>query len=79
METLEQAIVYMATIWVVLSFLRKGLTYLPSRIADKIEGYICPKCITFWATLLITQDIAVAAIGALIAAVMDNILSTHKL
>ena len=75
---IEQAIGYMAIIWVAISFFRFTLPYLP-RIADKVEGYICPRCITFWVTLLITQDITIAAIGALIAAVMDNILSTIKL
>lgn len=79
METILQAITYMATIWIGISWFRKGLTYLPTKISDKIESYLCGKCLTFWITLIITQNPPVAVIAALIAAVMDNTLSTTKL
>ena len=71
---IEEAIACMALMWVIVSWTR---ALVPP--TAKIQKYLCLKCITFWATLIMTFNPVTAAMAALIAAIVDNYLNNTKI
>lgn len=70
MEQLIQALGYMSVIWVLLSWIKQFIAQ-----DNIIQKYLCSKCITFWITLAISFNPFTASIAALMAAVLEVILS----
>jgi hypothetical protein len=60
---------YFAIIWVGFSQLQ---TILLKRRYIKLVNIMCLKCFTFWITLILTFNLPIAAIAALMAFIFDN-------
>lgn len=71
---IEEAIGWMAIIWVANSMARLLIPYKP-----RIEKYLCVKCWTFWITLAITFNPITAAVAAIMAAIIDVYLNNIEI
>jgi len=64
-----EALKWMALSWVIVSW----ISFLFEKfIEPKYFFLLCLKCITFWTTLIFTQDPFIAAIASLIAYLFDS-------
>jgi uncharacterized protein involved in cysteine biosynthesis len=68
------ALTYSAIIWVILSWIKAYIN--PTH---KIYRFLCLKCITFWLILVLTFNLPLAAVAALIGAIIDNYIDTTSL
>ena len=55
--------------WVALQW----INLLP--IEERYRKYLCPKCVTFWITLIFTGKIFIAATAAFLAMVIDKYIN----
>jgi len=50
---------------------------LPSSIKDAFKTlFNCPKCYTFWLTLVVSQDLKLALLSSLVAFLLDSFVVT---
>jgi hypothetical protein len=75
-DLLLQALTYSAIIWVAVSLTKRVLEYF--RLFS-LSNVICLKCVTFYLTLLLTFNLQVAAVSALMAAIIDNYVNVTRL
>jgi hypothetical protein len=77
---LIKSLEYFTINWVIFSWLQFGIMKLKKMSCKfpktfSFEQYLCLKCITFWSTLFITQNIFAAAIASFYAWIFDNKLN----
>lgn len=70
------ALIAFSITWVFLSQAKWIINKLKLNIP---EEYLCIKCITFWSTLILTFDLPLAALAALMAYLFDNYLTQTRL
>ena len=59
---------YSSVVWTIITMLSSMLHKYNVDIFDKL---LCIKCITFWTTLIITQNIFIAAVASFGAYIID--------
>jgi len=67
------AIQFSAMSWVIVTMLTSLLHYFNIHTLDR---FICLKCTSFWFTLIITQNIFIAAVASFISFLIDKYLNS---
>ena len=61
--------------WLIDKVVWLGMKWKPLfHLTQVVKLLTCPKCLSFWTILAITHSLSLAAIGAIIAMVIDNTL-----
>ena len=61
--------------WLVGRIIRLGMRWDPMHhLLQVVKLLTCPKCLSFWTILYLTHNLFIAATGAIMAMVVDNIL-----
>ena len=61
--------------WLVGKIIRLGMKWKPfMSLIQVVKLLTCPKCLSFWTLLYLTHSLFVAATGAIVVMVVDNIL-----
>jgi len=61
--------------WLIDKIVRVGVKWKPFlHLTQLVKLLTCPKCLSFWTLLVLTHSIFIAATGAIVAEVVNNIM-----
>jgi len=61
--------------WLIDKIVGLGMKWSPLlNLTQVVKVLTCPKCFTFWTLLGLTHNLFIAAIGSVVAMVIDNML-----
>ncbi|CAA6810311.1 MAG: Unknown protein [uncultured Sulfurovum sp.] len=69
MEIIIKSIQYTAVWWVIITMITSLINKYDYH---KFDRFLCIKCISFWGTLILTQNVFIAAVASLLAYWIDK-------
>jgi len=76
MEGIIESLEFSCLNWVVVTLISTTLHRIN---IHKLDVFLCLKCITFWSTLILTQNIFTAAVAALLSYIIDTYITRTKI